>query len=74
MMNRRNFVKENGDIDYIAYTSFLENTLKQKDNAIDECFEYIENIKRVDNYLDGVPCDELLEKLQQAKGGCDDAE
>ncbi len=146
-MNRRDFVKSNGDVDYAAYASFLEkenaslkkqldylrsgeyfnqlrferdllqnvvdngeiskedkkfinmtrrNTelleqLQQNQKAIDECAELVNQWKcfcnrnyeeepydniSIQNNIYWKDCVEhlnyLLEKLQQAKGGCDD--
>ena len=43
--------------------------LLQKENqkykeVIDKAIEYIENVKKIDDYLDGCPCYELLNILK----------
>ncbi len=60
-----------------------KNQLQQKDKAIDECIEFVKSkfYEQKDDYYDYYEkgaCfmdddyDTLLEKLQQAKGGCDE--
>ena len=45
----------------------LKDRLQQKDNAIDECIELVKYWKYCIDKLD-----KLLEKIKQAKGGCDE--
>lgn len=46
----------------------LEQQLKQRDDVIDEAIKYIKDKNKIDIYLDGVPCNDLLEILQKYKG------
>lgn len=52
----------------------LQNQLQQKDRAIDECIELVEsyNLGKYDYSIPPSGIIELLKKLQQAKGGCDE--
>ena len=43
--------------------SWKEDTQKYKE-VIDKAIEYIENVKKIDDYLDGCPCYELLNILK----------
>lgn len=42
----------------------LSSALNSAEQRIDKAIEYITNVKKIDNYLDGVPCDELLSILK----------
>ena len=42
--------------------------LKQRDEVIDEAIKYIVLKNKIDDYLDGVPCNDLLEILQRYRG------
>lgn len=50
----------------------LDNQLKQKDKAIDECIELIAKYIQNCTYEEVPKYKELLEKLQQTKGDCDE--
>ena len=43
--------------------NWKEDTQKYKE-VIDKAIEYIENVKKIDDYLDGCPCYELLNILK----------
>ena len=43
--------------------SWKQDTNKYKE-VIDKAIEYIENVKKIDDYLDGCPCYELLNILK----------
>jgi hypothetical protein len=45
----------------------LINQLQQKENIIKEVREYIKEVEKIDNYLDGVPCIRLLEMLDKGE-------
>lgn len=60
----------------LNYIEQLEDIIKQKDNAIDECIKFIQEHAKV--YDNGLQCEiydydvqKLLEKLQKAKGDND---
>lgn len=56
MMNRKDFIKGNGEIDYIAYTSYLEQVLnKILDYAKNRSDGYLEDLK--EGHLDCEYCD-----------------
>ena len=42
----------------------LQQENKQLKEVIDKAIEYIENVKKIDDYLDGCPCYELLNILK----------
>ena len=44
-------------------TELLKENQKYKE-VIDKAIEYIENVKKIDDYLDGCPCYELLNILK----------
>ena len=50
----------------------LQKQLEQKNNAIDECIEFVENLRMEKWSIMGTDIVELLKKLQQAKGGYDE--
>ena len=45
------------------YNDLLKENKKYKE-VIDKAIEYIENVKKIDDYLDGCPCYELLNILK----------
>ena len=45
------------------YNDLLKEKKKYKE-VIDKAIEYIENVKKIDDYLDGCPCYELLNILK----------
>lgn len=56
MMNKEDFIKGNGEIDYIAYTSYLEQVLnKIIDYAKNRCDGYLEELN--EGHLDCEYCD-----------------
>lgn len=59
-------------LDYFKEIDDKQKQFKQKDKAIDECIELI--AKHIQNctYGEVSKYQELLEKLQQAKGDCDE--
>ena len=42
----------------------LEKENQKYKEVIDKAIEYIENVKKIDDYLDGCPCYELLNILK----------
>ena len=56
MMNKEEFIKSDGEIDYIAYTSYLEQVLnKILDYAKNRSDGYLEDLK--EGHLDCEYCD-----------------
>ena len=49
------------DYDILEIIDYVQ-VLQQR---VDKAIKYIENIQRVDNYLDGVPCKKLLSFLEE---------
>lgn len=45
----------------------LQQENKKQKEVIDKAIEYIENVKKIDDYLDGCPCYELLDILKGVK-------
>lgn len=65
-MGLNNFIlnceKENKEM--IKDIEYYKNKSERLQQRIDKAIEYVKNIQRVDNYLDGIPCDDILSILQ----------
>ena len=46
------------------YITNLQQQNQKYKEVIDKAIEYIENVKKIDDYLDGCPCYELLNILK----------
>ena len=46
------------------YVNKLQKENQKYKEVIDKAIEYIENVKKIDDYLDGCPCYELLNILK----------
>lgn len=40
-MNKQNFIKSNGEIDYVAYTSYLEQRVQNEEMILDDTIELL---------------------------------
>lgn len=58
-MNRRHFVKGNGDMDYIAYTSYLESKKQSLKKYLED---KIENERKIQKFLYENKNTKLVEK------------